>query len=188
MNQMRLWSTSSRSFVLVLAALSMSVLGACSGGSDESSEPTGSGVASIPRASSTSVPDRTTAAAAVERPLIRLDSTPDEIQRLFDNYTKCLDDKGVPSKKQRASSDRVLTDKEKAGVAACAGKEPEDYQEREQREHPAAFKDKQRKQVKCMREHGLAIETNAEGWGYTNPARDMGSAWDKKCERQAFGG
>jgi hypothetical protein len=76
----------------------------------------------------------------------------------------------------------------KTARVACASKEPEYYQDREKREDPSAFKNHQRAQIKCMRAHGLAIETDADGWGYTNPGRDMGSTWDKKCQLEAFGG
>jgi hypothetical protein len=171
-------SMSVRSVVAVLAVAS---IGGCSGSSTEVAGPS---VASVPRAnSSTKAAPATT--AAVERPLIRLDTTPEEMDRMFDAYDKCLRDHGVPSKEMTVKLKTRSVDPK--AQAACAGKAPDDYQEKMKREDPAGFKDKQRIQVKCMRDHGLAIETSSDGWGYTNPARDMGSTWDKKCERQAFG-
>jgi hypothetical protein len=176
---------SSRSGYLAAVAISSIVLiGGCS--SDPSAPPSepAASVASVPRSSSSEPAGQATTAAA-DRPLIRLDTTPEETDRMYEAYNACLTEQGVPPKAARklAEDNNQYT----AAFAACANQEPEDYQEREKRLNPAAFADHQREQIKCMREHGLAIETGPDGWGYTNPARDMGSAWDVKCARQAFG-
>jgi len=175
-----------RYLVGVLAVILTGVLGGCSGGSDDSPGSAAASVASIPRSGASSAP-AAAATVAAERPLIRIDTSVEEAERLYNLYVECLTAHGVPSKAQRVQNqdDREF----KPAFAACAAKEPEDYQDRLKREDPAAFKDRQRVQIQCMRAHGLAIEMNAGGlWGYTNPARDMGSAWDNKCEHQAFGG
>jgi hypothetical protein len=182
-------STSSGRFAATLVsglALAIAMLlSGCSGESAQPQNPAVASVASIPDTGKPSGPARTST-ATTERPLIRLDTTPEEVDRMHDRYIKCLSENGMPSKAEQARTDNPQ--EYPAALAACASLEPEDYQEREKRENPTAFKDRQREQIRCMREHGLAIETGPDGWGYTNPARDMGSVWDDKCERQAFGG
>jgi hypothetical protein len=179
-------STSARWLIgAVVNALAVLSAG-CSGPSTQPSNPAGPSVASLPRTDSSSGPPATATTAATERPLIRLDTTPEEAERMYTVYQDCLSDHGMPTKAERVRTKNLR--EYPAAVAACAAKEPEDYQEREKRENPAAFQDHQREQIQCMRAHGLAIETGPDGWGYTDPARDMGSAWDDKCERQAFGG
>jgi hypothetical protein len=180
-------STSATWFTGALITASAVLIADCSGPSAPSADPAGASIASVPRTSGPSAPGAAaTTSAARDRPLIRLDTTPEEVDRMYAGYEKCLADHGMPSKAEQAKT-KTLRDYPEA-IAACAAKQPEDYQEREKRENPAAFQDHQREQIRCMREHGLAIETMPEGWGYTDPARDMGSAWDDKCERQAFGG
>src|SRR5690349_16663719 len=171
--------------LVTAAALSATVLvGGCAG---QSGEPGGAGtasVASLPSSGAAGAPSAAPSAAA-QRPLIRIDTSGEEIDRMYAAYFRCLKDHGVPS--QLALKMHGPT-RYKDALAACAAKEPEDFQEREKRENPALFREHQRKQIQCMRAHGMAIVTDPEGFGYVNPARDMGSPWDHKCERLAFGG
>ena len=178
-------SRSVRLLVGILALASISLVSACSGGSAAAPAGPTATVASVSHGTASTVAP-TTAAAADDRPLVRIDTDPKEIDRMYEAYGTCLTDHGMPPEVQKKFSNK--SPEYADALNSCAAKEPENYQDREKRQNPELFQDHQRKQIKCMRDHGLAIETDADGWGYTNPGRDMGSAWDTKCERLAFGG
>lgn len=118
----------SASFATLVLASTVLISG-CSGQSGQPQGPTVASIASVPRTDSSSGPATTNAAA--ERPLIRLDTTQEEMERMFEAYEKCLSDHGVPSKAEQVKSKKIR--EYPAATAACAAKQPEDYQEREKR-------------------------------------------------------
>jgi hypothetical protein len=170
---------------VIPAAIVAVLLAGCGGGSTTDGGPAGApSVASIPDAASSS----SAAPVAVERPLIRMDTSLEEQDRLVAVWLRCLDQHGHPKK---SSVKREPTAAEKAKIksatAACASKEPEDYKFRLQRTDPAEYADSNRKMARCLKSHGLKIEVDPDGtWGYTDPARDMGSPFVDECEQKAF--
>jgi hypothetical protein len=162
------------------------VLAGCSGGSSTGGASGGpASVASIPNQKSSP----STAPPQAERPLVRMDTSPTEEERLVNLWLKCLDQHGSPKKRdlQRRKPTAAEQARADAAEAACASKEPEYYTDRLKRTDPAAYADSTRKKVRCMKSHGLKIEVDPDGtWGYTDPARDMGSPFVDECERKAF--
>jgi hypothetical protein len=168
----------------------------CSSGSP-SAGPT---VASLPTTGTTG----TTAKAAApkptsdpndRRPLIRFDTSLDERQRLYLAFNQCLVDHGVPKLGNATvwkPADDGTSAKYRAAGEACLTTKPEDYTEREQRRDPSTFDDDVRRQLACMKQHGLHVrpDESSNRWGWTSDQHalaEMDSSWVRTCEHQAFG-
>ncbi|MFI6434340.1 hypothetical protein [Streptomyces sp. NPDC050759] len=116
------------------------------------------------------------------RPQIRLDSTQDEINRLFEAWTACLEEHGAEKK--------YKTDPNSPGVKACKGKEPLDPPELDPAKNPD-YDDDVRIMVKCMNEHGIKSVVMEEGWGLEDGAGLNAPGYTESlttCQVKAFGG
>lgn len=177
------------------AVLFGGVLAGCSSASGEAGATAAPSVASLPstpaaQASATA----TKAAAAVEGPLIRADTTTEEFERLQWIWGKCLRAQGVPGITKQVMmkmSDSLLTGHADA-VAACASKKPERVVDRFQREHPQQAQAHLRQFIKCMQNAGQKIIFIApDGWGVSDQQAAAGYTPDEriwaKCEQKAYG-
>jgi len=184
--------------VAALAVASTCLIGGCSETPASGSATTAS-VASVPRTATpttsgtASAPART-AAAAVEGPLIRYDTSDAEVDRLYKTYNACLRREGAPVQGDKGlSQDPETLAKYKTELAACASKRPESVTDREKRKDPGAYRDDLRQQVKCMKSRGLdVVAIPPDGWGVTDEAAARGYVPDfrvvKQCQLKAFGG
>jgi hypothetical protein len=180
--------------VIGAAGLLAGLLTSCSSGP---SGPVGSPaatVASIPRTAA--APARTTAAAvAVQGPLIRADTSTEEVERLQLAWGLCLRDQGVPgiTKQTAQKFDVTILTKYPKAAAACASKRPETINDRYKREHPQAFQAHLRQFIKCMKDAGQKIIfIPPDGWGVSDQQAAAGYTPDERiwtrCEGKAYGG
>ncbi|MEU0425057.1 hypothetical protein ABZ235_15865 [Streptomyces canus] len=170
--------------VTSLAATGLVVLTACGGGggSGDADENRQGEIASITTPAAGGGSAKPSADPDAGRPQIRLDSTQDEINRMYDAWTACLKDHGVEKK--------YKTSPNAAGVKACRGKEPLDPPELDPAKNPD-YGDDVRIMVKCMNEHGIKSVVMQEGWGLENGADLSAPNYDEAlttCQVKAFGG
>jgi len=129
------------------------------------------------------------------RPLIRIDTSPAEHDRLFQVYFDCLTaaygKTGEYTKKWAVDNEIAQDPKFARAKATCHAKQPEEWQERLKREDPADFKAKQYDFYKCAKDKGYRLtamddETGEFGLTEIGPNGDWGSPGIQDCERQAF--
>ena len=129
------------------------------------------------------------------RPLIRIDTSPAEQDRLFQVYFGCLTDAygttDAYTKKWAVEREMAKDPKWLDAKAACHPKEPEDWQERLKRGDLVAFKANQYDFYKCAKAKGYKLtamddETGEFGLTEIGPNGDWDSDGIKNCERQAF--
>ena len=131
-----------------------------------------------------------------ERPLIRSDTSPEEVERMEAEHHRCLEEHGVklippgPGSDQpdepaagEVSAEQIET--ENAAHAACEHKEPERLWQRAQRLDPD-YADKLREWVTCIRSHGIdAWESDGFLSFHSLPPDDEMEKVDE-CEERAF--
>jgi hypothetical protein len=178
------------------ALLAVSLLAGCAGGSIEADAGAAATVASIPlpstaTAATAAAPDPTRAATG---PLIRNDSSDEQVKRWEEVWKACLEEQGVPTDPHRSAQqlDSETRTRYKQEVAACQGKEPETLPVRYQREHPQQFRARLRKFITCMKNEGQKIIfIPPDAWGLTDEQAAAGDHPDHKaitkCESQAYG-
>ncbi|MEZ0091949.1 hypothetical protein [Streptacidiphilus sp. EB129] len=166
------------------------VLTACgSSGGGGGAAAAGSGaVASIPApGASGATPAPPTTDPDSGRPQIRLDSSQDDINRMYAAHTACLTQKGGP--------DAVLQWKQNPNTPAgraCLSKLPLDPPELDPAKNPH-YSDDLRTMVQCMNSHGIQSEAvpDGSGWALVHGgdlgAPNFGTAVST-CQVQAFGG
>lgn len=188
-------SRSRSAAVAVTAAVSVSFLAGC-GGTDKTASPSGTedtgGVASIHKPSAGS----SAAAASAERPVIRLDTSPQDRTRLQDVYIDCLLASGFPKQAVRKGPQGTypgdldefdLTPEVRSKIDRdCASKEPEPAIQRAKRLDPQ-YADHLEANVKCLNQHGVkaVIEDNRPGLVDGLPSESK-AHWLDDCEQQAF--
>jgi hypothetical protein len=115
------------------------------------------------------------------RPQIRLDSTQDDVNRMWDGWTACLKEHGV-DKTYKGHPDAP-------GVKACTGKLPLDPPELDPAKNPH-FDDDTRAMVRCMNAHGIKSVVTDRGWGLVDGASLNAPDYDRTmvaCQVKAFG-
>ncbi|MDG4773400.1 hypothetical protein [Solwaraspora sp. WMMD792] len=150
-----------------------------------------SGVASIV---GSTAPDASPSPPA-ERPLIRPDTSPEEEQRLYDVYQRCLEDNGLPKPARvpegggdspMAAAGPESAEEQAAArkaAEACASLEPEELWERSMRLDPT-YRDKLQVWVKCLQDRG--VDAYAEGDSLMlNDGLPPGNEIEE-CEAEAF--
>ncbi|WP_461058502.1 hypothetical protein [Streptomyces pseudoechinosporeus] len=169
-----------------LGATALVLITACGGGDAGGGGSTDEGgqgdVASITSPAAGGGSGESTSDPDAGRPQIRLDSTQEEINRMYEAWAACLDENGA-SKKDEPSPDSP-------GVKACKGKEPLDPPEMDPAKNPD-YSDDVRTMVKCMNEHGIKSVVTAEGWGLEDGASMNVPDYPKTlvdCQVKAFGG
>jgi hypothetical protein len=123
------------------------------------------------------------------RPLIRVDASVEDEDRLWAAWYKCLNDQGVPGGTKGAI--KVAKFKDTKGmqthlkeVKACRGKEPEREQDRLERTDPTRHADLDRETDKCMKKRGIELDKNGD---LVDPSK-MAGAMEiaSQCEKEAY--
>ena len=178
------------------AAAALSLLVAC-GGSDSGGDSASKskGVASIdsPSASGASASASASAAKESGRPQLRVDSTDEERSRLYQIWTDCLHDHGVPAGHKPGSTAWSLAaspDKYPAAMTACVPKRPIEPPEEDPATNPH-YMDDFRTYIKCLNDGGLKVKGLADGSGWnfdgeSSLTEAQRSKLDKDCEVKAY--
>jgi hypothetical protein len=139
---------------LAVASASMLVLAACGGNSGTSEKPA---VASVPR-SPGNTPGSTPAVDPEDaRPLVREDTSDEEFVRLYNAWSSCLRDHGMPAMTDGKGQIKQLDDgssKYAPARKACVAKQPEYAKDRLARQHPAEYLDLFREAISCAKSKG----------------------------------
>jgi hypothetical protein len=148
MNSWSLRALTLRNLVPVMTLVSIALVSGCSNGSGSSSGTSGQAapsVASVRVTGAASNPVRTIAPA--ERPLIRLDTSEDELARMMKAYARCLRSKGGSAGQVAKTTGYgapapgdftgAAGEKFKTAQVACASKEPEYHEDRRDEKTPA---------------------------------------------------
>jgi hypothetical protein len=176
----------------ILVAGLLTGCSAAASGPPATGDPT---VASVPTsAASARVTPTPAATTAAKGPLIRADTTGEEISRFMLVWGKCLSTNGVPgiTKENSSKIDPQLRTKYSEAWATCEGKRPELVTERFKREHPQAFQARLKKFITCMKNDGQKIIfIPPDGWGVSDEQAEAGYTPSEqsmtKCENRAYG-
>jgi len=190
-------SRSRSAAAVVTAAVSLTLVAGCGGAKTDSSSGAQSttGVASIQKPSAAP----SVQAVSVDRPLIRLDASDEEIARLRDAFANCLLTNGLPKKVVMKGGDTIdpadipdfwgvdLSAKVRADIKKnCASKQPEMASDRAKRLDPA-YADHLEAEIKCLNDHGIKAVLEDGGLalvdGMPSGSKDH---WMKDCEQEGF--
>ncbi|MGW7572190.1 hypothetical protein ACWGJV_38795 [Streptomyces tendae] len=209
-------NTALLSAVLLAAGLALTACagGGGAGGNEGGQKSSDSGVASLATPSSGgakagAAPSAQSSAAAVEaeRPVLRLDSTQEEIDRLWDGYWACLQDRGVPMNTGRVErpgeqappvDDAKVTAQYKKQYAACLYRMPLQPVEERPETNPH-YADDHRAYAGCLKSKGLKVhevfgpDGSPDGLTYDEDFTGSGDSpafrkIDNDCRLEAFGG
>ena len=149
-----------RTAVTVLVAAL--VLSACGASDDEpAAKPE---VATLQSAAPQAKP---AAAEEDKRPLIRADTSEEEINRMIEAHSRCLRDQGVPGLATGGGTWKPTVEQESgthaAAFAACHGKEPEPAMDRLKRQNFEEYSDRYHAFVKCLQDDGVDVSANGDG-------------------------
>ncbi len=187
----------SRSAVLagLGAAAALALLAACGGGSggDGDTASKGKGVASINSPSASGASASVSAAAESGRPQLRVDTTEAERGRLYQIWTDCLHDHGVPAAHKPGSTAWSLSGdikKYPAATSACLSKRPIEPPEEDPATNPH-YMDDFRTYIRCLNAGGLKVTglSDGSGWNYDGTPTLSQSEQDKldrKCTLKAY--
>jgi hypothetical protein len=123
----------------------------------------------------------TTADSDAGRPQIRLDSTQEEVNRMYDAWSACLEENGA----QHGGKTR----EDAPAVKACTSKEPLDPPELDPAKNPD-YSDDVRLMIKCMNGHGIKSVATDGGWGLEDGASMNAPNFNEiltDCQVRAFG-
>lgn len=132
------------------------------------------------------------------RPQIRLDTSDEEVERMWQAYFACAKENGMPmGKKTKPDGTSILApsgnaDKktEKKIDANCDGKKPLQPPETDPEKNPD-YMDDFRAWITCMNDKGMKVEglSDGSGWNYTSDNQPANEAEiSKDCEIEAFSG
>lgn len=168
-----------------VGAVGLVVLTACGGGggSDDADKSGQGEVASLtsPAADGGSAKASTSADPDAGGPQIRLDSTNEEVNRMYEAYEACLKEHGAQEKYKRKPDD--------PSVLACKGKEPLNPPELDPAKNPD-YSDDVREMVKCMKGHGIKALVSDGGWALETGNELNRPHYDEyqlDCQVKAFG-
>ncbi len=164
--------TAHRPLGIAALALGLVLVAACGSGTKGDTTAKKDDVASIATGTASAGPSP----SAEERPLIRTDTSSEEQQRLWDGYTRCLEQHGITKQMQdTADFDNP-----------CENKQPEQVWARAKRTDPA-YNDKLRDWVTCIRAAGIdAWEENGFLAFKSLPPENQMKKVDE-CQDKAFG-
>src|SRR5690349_18677160 len=193
------FSRSRSAAVVVTAAVTLTIAAGCGGATKTESSPGGqgtTGVASIQKPSAAA----SAKAVAAERPLIRLDASDEEVERVSDVFANCLLTNGLPEAAVMKGGYTIdpanisdawgpLSDKVRADLRKnCASKQPELARDRARRLDPA-YADHLEAFVKCLKDHGIkAVLQNGELSSIDVMPSGSKAHWMQDCEQEGFAG
>jgi hypothetical protein len=191
------FSRSRSAAVVVTAAVALTLAAGCSGAAKTDSSPDAqgtTGVASIQKPSAAA----STEAVAAERPLIRLDASPEEAKRAADVFADCLLANGLPKAAVMKGGRTIdpanisdvwgpLSDKVRADLKKnCASKQPEMARDRARRLDPA-YADHMQAFIKCLNDHGIkAVLEDGELGSVDEMPSGSKAHWMQDCEQEGF--
>jgi hypothetical protein len=174
------------------AVLALAALTACGGKSDSgtgvaSVTDTGTGTASSGKTRAQQTPD-----PDAGRPQLRLDTSEEEKTRLFNVWSACIHQHGVPmqgvvkdGRDVPVQSDRAYP----AAAKACISKLPLDPPELDRTKNPH-YMDDFRAEIACLHKAGVKVEPMADAEGYTWPSGGVNvpnlPELQKRCRIEAF--
>ncbi|MDV9174927.1 hypothetical protein R6V09_33050 [Streptomyces sp. W16] len=176
------------------AAAALSLLAACGGSDgDGGTASKDKGVVSINSPSASGTSASASAAAESGRPQLRVDSTDEERTRLYQVWTNCLHDHGVPAGHKPGSTEWSLsasTDKYPAALSACLSKRPIEPPEEDPAKNPH-YMDDFRTYIRCLNDGGLKVKglSDGSGWNYDGEptlTQDQQDKLDHDCEVKAY--
>jgi len=172
----------------ILSLVALLALAGCGRSAPASDGPQVATVASAGGSAGPSV-----SAGPSERPLLRVDMSPDEKQRLYDIWMRCISDlSGVDASTAKRLSDggagMPAEQKERydRAVATCAVKEPEEVWERAKRLDPQ-YADKLRDWVTCIRAAGIDAWEDNGFLAFNSLPDEQGQRHVDECQKKAFG-
>jgi hypothetical protein len=204
-------TTHQQSSVAVGAAASILILlSGCGGDAGATSGVDGPRVASVattpaidPDPSATKEATAATSGASGVDPQLRLDSTKADIERAYEAYYACWEEKGVPKTTVGGQTSVLLTlkmtgKKYQKKIDACASQEPRPAPELDPATNPKYW-DQLREQAKCVQAKGLPLKVISGtpglfvgGQGKPKDYDEVNSARGvkiiKECEMEAFAG
>ncbi|MFC4502396.1 MULTISPECIES: hypothetical protein [Streptomyces] len=178
--------------VSATAILALATLTACGGDADS-----GTGVASITEtgtgtASSDKAQGKQSKDPEAGRPQLRLDTSEEEENRLFNIWSACIHEHGVPMQDIVKDGKNVPDQTHRAYPAAakaCIGKLPVGPPELDRAKNPH-YMDDFRAEIACMHEAGVKVEPMPDGEGYTWPSGEINVPnlpdLEKRCRIEAF--
>ncbi|MFI6338751.1 hypothetical protein [Streptomyces sp. NPDC050535] len=126
------------------------------------------------------------------RPQLRLDTSEEEETRLFNVWSACIHDHGVPMQAIVKDGKDVPEQSQRAYPAAakaCISKLPLGPPELDRAKNPN-YMDDFRAEIACLHRAGVKVEPNADGEGYTWPSGEVNvpnlSELQKRCRIEAF--
>ncbi|WP_069172997.1 hypothetical protein [Streptomyces griseus] len=171
-----------RAAVLTSACAATLVLAACGGGADEAKDDGRVASISRPSADGGGAAPRSGDGSDAGRPQIRLDTTSEEMGRMYDAWIACMKKNGMRNK----GEDKP----DSPWVVKCQGKEPLQPAELDPARNPD-FMDDSRAMVQCMNKHGFESVLVDEGWGLKDGASMNKPGYETfktDCQTEAFGG
>jgi hypothetical protein len=190
------FSRSRSAAVAVTAAVSFTLVAGCGAAKTDTS----SGAQDTPGVASIQKPSAAAPAKAVaaERPLIRLDASDEEIQRVSDVFANCLLTNGLPKPAVMKGGYTIdpanisdvwgpLSDKVRADLKKnCASKQPELARDRAKRLDPA-YADHMASFVKCLKDHDIkAVLRDGELSSIDVMPSGSKAHWMQDCEQEGF--
>ncbi|WP_329264506.1 hypothetical protein OG223_50980 [Streptomyces sp. NBC_01478] len=159
---------------VVASGATLVLLAACGGGGGTRDE----GVASIADPSATA--GTTTADADAGQVRIRLDDNQDDVNRLWDAWTDCLNEHGVPKDQKAPANSPALK--------ACELKYPLQPVEMDPAKNPR-YSDGVRAMVRCMNAHGIKSVVSEGNWAMASGDSMNLPNYDKyrvECQVKSF--
>ncbi|MEV6632697.1 hypothetical protein AB0M54_18300 [Actinoplanes sp. NPDC051470] len=102
-----------------------------------------------------------------KRPLIRADTSREEVGRMGEVYNRCLRDHGLPGKDLGHGMWKPTVEEESGthpeAFAACHGKQPEIAMERLKRQNFEEYADRYHAFVKCIQDAGVDVSVRGDG-------------------------
>lgn len=163
--------------------LALVVLAALAGGCGNDSKPARSS-GDVANISGTAASSTSGSNVDAGRPQLRMDTSDEERQALYDRFWQCLKDHGIPMGEKNGH----LAPKEgTVDHPDCASKRPLIAPELDEKRNPH-YKDQFHAYVKCLRDHGVMVHEVPDGWTYDQDynSRPDESKIDKTCERDSF--
>lgn len=128
------------------------------------------------------------------RPQLRLDTSDEESNRLWQRYMRCLKDNGVEMLEINGAL-AIADQYGKEPAAAykkCEVKMPLQPPELDEDKNPR-YREQWSAQVRCMQKRGMKIKETPDGWTYTSsdgpgvPESEQKTI-ERECQKEAFGG